>query len=41
MLSSLILSERPRIMTALQQGLSVVGFVEGRNATIEYRFAVS
>ena len=39
LLSSLILSERPRIMAAFQQGLNVVGFVEGQNAVLEHRFA--
>jgi ABC-type uncharacterized transport system substrate-binding protein len=39
LLSSLILSERPRIMAAFQQGLNVVGIVEGRNAVLEHRFA--
>ena len=38
-LSSLQASDAPRIMAAFREGLTSMGFVEGRNVTIEYRWA--
>jgi putative ABC transport system substrate-binding protein len=37
--SSLTTSDRARTMAAFHKGLNEVGFVEGRNVAIEYRFA--
>ena len=39
LLSSLMSNDRPRIMAGFQQGLGAAGFVEGRNAAIDYRLA--
>jgi putative ABC transport system substrate-binding protein len=38
-LNSLGQNERPNLRDAFRRGLSEVGFVEGRNVAIEYRFA--
>jgi ABC-type uncharacterized transport system substrate-binding protein len=38
-LSSLSASDRARILPSFHQGLSVAGYVEGRNLAIEYRWA--
>src|ERR1700694_3879521 len=38
-LSALTASDAARIMTAFRQGLADTGYVEGRNITIEYRWA--
>ncbi len=38
-LSSLTESDAPRIMAAFRQGLTANGYIEGRNLTIEYRWA--
>jgi ABC-type uncharacterized transport system substrate-binding protein len=38
-LSSLAAGERPILIHAFRQGLSEMGFAEGQNVTVEYRFA--
>jgi len=39
LLSAREASEAPQLLTAFRQGLKELGFVEGQNITIEYRFA--
>ena len=38
-LSNLRRDERPNLMDAFRDGLGEVGYIEGRNVAIEYRFA--
>jgi putative tryptophan/tyrosine transport system substrate-binding protein len=39
LLSALSIDDRSRVVEAFQKGLSDVGYVEGRNVALEYRFA--